>query len=277
MNDNLKVKDIILKALKEDKETYDVTSEWLFDNQERSRARLIAKEEGILSGIDVFKDVFKVIDDSIVVSSALKEGESITKGQVIAEIEGSTKGILYGERTALNILQRMCGIATLTNACVKEVQNTKVKIVDTRKTAPGLRILDKIAVRAGGGFNHRFNLSDGVLIKDNHIKACGSISEAIKRVKSHAPHTLKVEIEVESVSEFLEAMNAKADIVMLDNMTLEDMKECVRLNQSNCTLEASGNMKLDRLHAVAGTGVDVISIGGLTHSVKALDISLRFE
>lgn len=277
MNDNLKVKDIILKALKEDKETYDVTSEWLFDNQERSRARLIAKEEGILSGIDVFKDVFKVIDDSIVVSSALKEGESITKGQVIAEIEGSTKGILYGERTALNILQRMCGIATLTNACVKEVQNTKAKIVDTRKTAPGLRILDKIAVRAGGGFNHRFNLSDGVLIKDNHIKACGSISEAIKRVKSHAPHTLKVEIEVESVSEFLEAMNAKADIVMLDNMTLEDMKECVRLNHSNCTLEASGNMKLDRLHAVAGTGVDVISIGGLTHSVKALDISLRFE
>ena len=152
MNDNLKVKDIILKALKEDKETYDVTSEWLFDNQERSRARLIAKEEGILSGIDVFKDVFKVIDDSIVVSSALKEGESITKGQVIAEIEGSTKGILYGERTALNILQRMCGIATLTNACVKEVQNTKVKIVDTRKTAPGLRILDKIAVRGGWWF-----------------------------------------------------------------------------------------------------------------------------
>lgn len=277
MIDNFKIEKIIVEALKEDKETYDITSEWLFLDEALSSANLIAKEDGVLAGIDIFEYVFKLIDGSITLEKFVPDGDKILKGQLIAKIKGSTKHLLYGERTALNILQRMSGIATMTAACVKEVSHTNVRIVDTRKTVPGLRILDKMAVRTGGGFNHRFNLSDGVLIKDNHIMACGSITEAIKRTRLYAPHTLKIEVEVEHISDFIEAMNARADIVMLDNMSLEDMRECVRINNGNCILEASGNMTLDRLRRVAETGVDVISIGSLTHSVKALDISLRFD
>lgn len=277
MIDNFKVEKIIIDALKEDKDTYDVTSEWLFKEEDRCSAKLIAKEDGIISGIEVFEKVFHVIDNAIFVDKRVTDGEKVHKGQLIAKISGCTKHILYGERTALNLLQRMSGIATMTGDCVKEVSHTKVRIVDTRKTAPGLRIIDKMAVRAGGGFNHRFNLSDGVLIKDNHIKACGSITEAIRRTRKNAPHTLKIEVEVESIAEFNEAMDAKADIIMLDNMSLEEMSECVRINNGRCLLEASGNMTVDRLKLVADTGVDIISIGGLTHSVKALDISLRFD
>ena len=187
-----------------------------------------------------------------------------------------SKSLLFAERTALNFLQRMSGIATETNKYVTLVADLPVKIVDTRKTAPGLRVLDKQAVRDGGGANHRFNLSDGILIKDNHIKAAGGILEAIGKCKAHAPHTLKIEIEVESITGLVEAIDAGADIIMLDNMSTEAMKEAVLINAGRAILEASGNMSLIRVREVAETGVDIISIGALTHSVKALDISLRF-
>lgn len=267
---------IIKNTLSEDLVTHDMTSEWLFDDADRSKAHLIAKEDGILSGMSVFKRTFECVDAQTRVDAMFKDGNAIKKGEIIATIEGQTKSLLFAERTALNFLQRMSGIATETEKYVTLVADLPVKIVDTRKTAPGLRILDKQAVRDGGGANHRFNLSDGILIKDNHIKAAGGITEAIAKCKAHAPHTLKIEIEVESIAGLVEAIDAGADIIMLDNMSTEVMKEAVLINAGRAILEASGNMSLMRVREVAETGVDIISIGALTHSVKALDISLRF-
>lgn len=267
---------IIKSTLSEDLVTHDMTSEWLFDDADHSKAHLIAKEDGILSGMSVFKRTFECVDAQIRVDAMVKDGNAVKKGEIIAIIEGQTKSLLFAERTALNFLQRMSGIATETHKYVTLVADLPVKIVDTRKTAPGLRILDKQAVRDGGGSNHRFNLSDGVLIKDNHIKAAGGITEAITKCKAHVPHTLKIEIEVESLSGLVEAIEAGADIIMLDNMSTDAMKEAVLINAGRTILEASGNMSLMRVREVAETGVDIISIGALTHSVKALDISLRF-
>lgn len=267
---------IIKNTLNEDLVTHDMTSEWLFDDADHSRAHLIAKEDGILSGMSVFKRTFECVDAQTRVDAKVKDGDPIKIGDIIATIEGQTKSLLFAERTALNFLQRMSGIATETNKYVTLVADLPVKIVDTRKTAPGLRVLDKQAVRDGGGANHRFNLSDGILIKDNHIKAAGGILEAIGKCKAHAPHTLKIEIEVESITGLVEAIDAGADIIMLDNMSTEAMKEAVLINAGRAILEASGNMSLIRVREVAETGVDIISIGALTHSVKALDISLRF-
>ncbi len=267
---------IIKNTLNEDLVTHDMTSEWLFDDADHSRAHLIAKEDGILSGMSVFKRTFECVDAQTRVDAKVKDGDPIKIGDIIATIEGQTKSLLFAERTALNFLQRMSGIATETDKYVTLVADLPVKIVDTRKTAPGLRVLDKQAVRDGGGANHRFNLSDGILIKDNHIKAAGGILEAIGKCKAHAPHTLKIEIEVESIIGLVEAIDAGADIIMLDNMSTEAMKEAVLINAGRAILEASGNMSLMRVREVAETGVDIISIGALTHSVKALDISLRF-
>ncbi len=267
---------IIKNTLSEDLVTYDMTSEWLFDDSDHSKANLIAKEDGILSGMSVFKRTFECVDAQTLVDVKVKDGNAIKKGEIIATIEGQTKSLLFAERTALNFLQRMSGIATETNKYVTLVADLPVKIVDTRKTAPGLRILDKQAVRDGGGANHRFNLSDGILIKDNHIKAAGGIVEAIGKCKAHAPHTLKIEIEVESIAGLVEAIEAGADIIMLDNMSTDTMAEAVSINAGRAILEASGNMTLERIREVAETGVDIISVGALTHSVKALDISLRF-
>ena len=267
---------IIKNTLSEDLVTYDMTSEWLFDDSDHSKANLIAKEDGILSGMSVFKRSFECVDAQTLVDVKVKDGNAIKKGEIIATIEGQTKSLLFAERTALNFLQRMSGIATETNKYVTLVADLPVKIVDTRKTAPGLRILDKQAVRDGGGANHRFNLSDGILIKDNHIKAAGGIVEAIGKCKAHAPHTLKIEIEVESIAGLVEAIEAGADIIMLDNMSTDTMAEAVSINAGRAILEASGNMTLERIREVAETGVDIISVGALTHSVKALDISLRF-
>ena len=267
---------IIKNTLSEDLVTHDLTSEWLFDEADYSKAHLIAKEDGILSGMNVFKRTFECVDAQTRVEAKVKDGNAVQKGEIIATIEGQTKSLLFAERTALNFLQRMSGIATETDKYVTLVADLPVKIVDTRKTAPGLRILDKQAVRDGGGSNHRFNLSDGVLIKDNHIKAAGGITEAIRKCKAHVPHTLKIEIEVESLSGLVEAIEAGADIIMLDNMSCDAMKEAVLINAGRAILEASGNMSLMRVREVAETGVDIISIGALTHSVKALDISLRF-
>lgn len=267
----------ILNALAEDKPTLDVTSDSLFGDEHHSRAKLIAKAPGVLSGLDVFSRVFALISDQVDVEASKSDGEEVALGEIIAVLTGPTKALLFGERTALNFLQRMSGIATETHRYVEAVKDLPAKIVDTRKTAPGLRLFDKMAVRHGGAFNHRFNLSDGVLIKDNHIAAAGGISAAIRKVKQEIPHTIRIEVEVESLDGLLEAIAAGADIVMLDNMSLAQMKEAVQVNCGRVLLEASGNMNLETVRLVAETGVDLISVGKLTHSVTAMDISLRFE
>lgn len=268
---------IIMRALREDMPTVDLTSEWLFDDSMTSKAKLIAKENGVLAGLSVFVQTFKCVDVRHEVTCFFADGDRVQRGDVVAEIVGPTKSMLYAERTALNFLQRMSGIATATRSYVDEVSGLAAKIVDTRKTVPGLRLFDKMAVRSGGGMNHRFNLSDGILIKDNHIKAAGGVREAIARIKSTAPHTVRIEIEVESLEMLEQAIDAGADIVMLDNMSVQMMKQAVSINQGRVILEASGNMSLERVREVAKTGVDHISVGALTHSVHALDLSLKFE
>lgn len=273
---NFNMDKIILSALDEDRSSYDLTSEYLFDESHLSKAKLIAKEDGIISGVDVFERTFTLVDSDVHIKWYVFNGESIKRGQELAEIEGRTKSLLFAERTGLNFVQRLSGIATETRKYVQQVESYSTKIVDTRKTAPGMRVLDKRAVKDGGGHNHRFNLSDGILIKDNHIKASGGITQAIKKIKENVPHTLKIEVEVESIEGLMEAIDAGADIVMLDNMTDEMMGKAVAIANKKVLLEASGNMTLERVSSVAKLGVDIISVGALTHSVKALDISLRF-
>ena len=267
---------IIFAALDEDLSSYDLTSEYLFDENHFSKAKLFAKEDGIVSGIDIFERTFKLVDSEVNMTWSVCNGDSIQKGQVLVEIDGRTKSLLFAERTGLNFIQRLSGIATETRKYVQCVDPYPTRIVDTRKTAPGLRVLDKRAVKDGGGHNHRFNLSDGILIKDNHIQASGGITQAIKKIKENVPHTLKIEIEVESLDGLNEAIDAGADIVMLDNMTDEMMEKAVAIANGKVLLEASGNMTLERVSKIAQIGVDIISVGALTHSVKALDISLRF-
>lgn len=272
-----KVDEIIKQALIEDMNYGDITSETLLSGHEKSIADLIVKESGIISGVDIFERTFKSVDETCTIEWFVSNGDSVVKGQKIAVISGASIHILRAERTALNLIQRMSGIATLTSQYVEAVKPYDARIVDTRKTVPGLRVLDKIAVKCGGGFNHRFNLSDAVMIKDNHIRAVGSIQEAVKRARAGIPHTIKIEIEVESIEELEAAIDAGADIIMLDNMSLEDMSASVHINANRAILEASGNVTLDRVGKIAETGVDVISVGALTHSVKALDLSLRFR
>ena len=239
--------------------------------------RFVAKADGIICGLEIIGRTFEICGGGFELETYFKDGEAVRKGDIIARVKGNAQTILTGERTALNLIQRASGIATLTAAAVAQIKGTSAKICDTRKTMPGLRVLDKYAVRAGGGSNHRFCLSDGILIKDNHIKAAGSITEAVTRAKAYAPHTIKVEVEVETISELKEALAAKADIIMLDNMSNEMMRESVAIVAGKALTEASGNMGEKDLRAVAETGVDLISIGALTHSVKALDISLKFD
>lgn len=271
-----KVDKIIIEALKEDMNYGDITSDTLINENQKSKAKLIAKEDGILAGCDVFTRVFSLVDKHIKTNLFFKDGDSVKKDDIIGKLYGPTRSILKCERTALNLLQRLSGIATMTNSYVKEIEGMPVRIVDTRKTTPGLRELEKFAVRAGGGFNHRFNLSDAVMIKDNHIKAVGSISKAVEIAKANIPHTMKIEVEVEDLDQLREALDSKADIIMLDNMTTDMMKEAVELSNNRAIIEASGNVTKGRIKDIAETGVDVISTGAITHSVKALDISLRF-
>ncbi|MGI6585532.1 MAG: carboxylating nicotinate-nucleotide diphosphorylase [Gracilibacteraceae bacterium] len=279
MLDNIIIDRIIKNALEEDLGWGDVTTDSIIADTSIIKGNFIAKEEGIVCGIEVCRRVFEILDESIGFQAHMRDGQKAGKGDIIAEISGNARSILKGERTALNFFQRMSGIATLTSKYVSEISGLKTKIADTRKTVPGLRILDKYSVKVGGGFNHRFNLSDMVLIKDNHIKAAGGIAPAVAAVKEKCSHGLKVEVEVESIKELMEAMEAGADIVMLDNMTLEMMKEAVSIAEGKVLLEASGNITIDGergVRAVAETGVDIISAGSLTNSVKAMDISLRF-
>jgi len=274
---DLNLNELIEKALKEDVGTGDITTNSTIPPSRRITGRFLAKENGILCGMDVVKAVFAFVDPSIALTVFIHDGESVSKGDVIAEIEGYARSILTGERLALNLLQHMSGVATRTHEAVEKVAGTKARIADTRKTTPGLRVLEKYAVKCGGGSNHRFNLADGVLIKDNHIEAAGGIGEAVRMARENIPHTLKIEVEVETFEQLEEALQAGADIIMLDNMSCPDMKKAVEIIHGRAVTEASGNMGEKDLKEVAMTGVDLISIGALTHSVKALDISLKFK
>jgi nicotinate-nucleotide pyrophosphorylase (carboxylating) len=273
MND---IQKIIASALLEDMPNGDITTESLFKN-ETSTARFIAKSSGIISGILVAKETFLQVDSTVIFVVFKPDGSVVQKGEIIASVSGLTKSLLKAERVALNFLQRMSGIATMTSDFVKAIEGTHALILDTRKTTPNLRILEKQAVRDGGGTNHRMSLSDMAMLKDNHIKAAGSIASAVAIVKSKIDPAIKIEIEVESITELKEALETDADIIMLDNMSCDMMAECVKINHGKKHLEASGNMTLDRVKDVAKTGVDYISVGALTHSYDSLDVSLKFQ
>ncbi len=235
------------------------------------------KEDGVISGLDIARQVFKTLDSNIKTIFFVKEGAEVKKGDKLFEIEGKTKAILKGERLALNIIQRMSGISTQAREYAKLVEGINVKIVDTRKTTPGLRILEKYAVKVGGCFNHRYNLSDAIMIKDNHINAAGGITKAVEKIKKRISIVTKIEVEVQTIDQLNEALKSKVDIIMLDNMSVDMMREAVEIASGEVLLEASGCITKDNLVEVAKTGVDIISVGALTHSVKTLDISLNID
>ena len=269
------VDDVIKRAISEDINYIDVATDYLLDENEKSKAKFIAKADGVLCGIEVAMRVFSLLDEEFTYTLYKKDGENVKKGDIIAEIEGRTIYLLKGERTALNLLQHMSGIATLTNECVKQIEGTEATIADTRKTLPGLRSLQKYAVTCGGGKNHRYNLSDCAMLKDNHIDAKGGITLAVKALREKIGHTVKIEVETRTLEEVKEALSAGADIIMLDNMDNDTMAEAVKIVDKKALLEASGNLTPERLRSVALLGVDILSIGALTHSVTAFDISMR--
>lgn len=267
----------LLSALQEDIGTGDITTECCVPEGEQSQAVFRCKQSGVVCGLEVARQVFALLDSQVVFTATVAEGTPVQVGDVVATISGPSRSILSGERLALNLMQHMSGVATQTAALVEKVRGTKAVIVDTRKTTPGLRVLEKYAVRMGGGTNHRFNLADGVLIKDNHIVAAGGITNAVNNARKIVPHTLKIEVETTNFEEIQEALDAGADIIMLDNMSCEDMTKAVAMIAGQAKVEASGNMGSRDVAQVAATGVDLISVGSLTHSVEALDISLQFQ
>lgn len=273
----LDLDDLIRHALKEDIHTGDLTTQACVPGVRPATARLVAKEPFVLAGVEVAARVFAVLDGAVRFDALLSDGTSVEPRAVIARMSGDAASLLQGERVALNLLQRMCGIATLTSRYVAAVAGTGARIVDTRKTTPGLRMLEKYAVRVGGGINHRTGLYDGILIKENHIAAAGGIAEAVRRARTYIPHTLKIEVETETVEQVREALAAGADIIMLDNMDCPTMRSCVELIAGEALVEASGGVNLDTVQAIAATGVDIISVGALTHSPKAADISMLLE
>jgi len=277
MLDRTIIDDIITRALREDMPMGDITTDSTVPPSETCRANLIAKEDGVIAGLEVFERTFMLLDPNMQIERFVEDGDFVAKGTRIMFLSGNARAMLKAERTALNLLQRMSGISSLTRRFAEKLKGTDSKIVDTRKTAPGLRYLDKYAVRAGGGTNHRFCLSDGVLIKDNHIKAAGGIIPAVKRARASIPHPIRIEVDTESLEQVKEALEAGADIIMLDNMTPDLMTEAVSFINKRALTEASGNITVDTVETIARTGVDLISSGSLTHSVKAMDISLRFE
>ena len=266
--------DLIHRALEEDIGPGDITTSLLIPDENESRALYIAKGNFVLAGLPFSREVFQILDPSISFKMFYNEGVNVIKGDVVAEVHGKTRAILSGERVSLNILQRLSGIATLTSMYVDRIKGLKTKIVDTRKTTPCQRFMEKYAVRMGGGGNHRFGLFDGILIKDNHIEAVGSIKEAVKLAKS-SYRLAKIEVEVENLYDLKEAIKAGADIVMLDNMSVSDIKEAVKISNGRVLLEASGGVKLENVRDIAEAGVDLISVGALTHSAVAVDISLK--
>ncbi|MCK8823903.1 carboxylating nicotinate-nucleotide diphosphorylase [Fuchsiella alkaliacetigena] len=270
------VLEIIDNAIQEDIWTGDITGEAVIENQLKVEGIILAKEAGLVAGLEVAELVFKRLDPKVKFQRLVAEGTRLKEGSKIARVNGEAKSILAGERLALNFLQRMSAIATKTAYYQSLVEDYQVRIVDTRKTTPGLRILEKYAVRVGGGSNHRLGLYDAVLIKDNHITAAGGVEKAIRRARAKLPHTMQIEVEVESLAAVKEALAAQADIIMLDNMSLELMTEAVKIINGEAIVEASGGITEENITQVAATGVDVISLGALTHTVAALDISLEF-
>ena len=272
--DNFIIDKYLRMELEEDVVNEDITTNSIVDKSSMATCELICKEEGVLAGIEVFKRVFEILGD-VKVNLNFEDGEKIKNKDVIAVLEGNTRNILIGERTALNYLQRMSGIASLTNKMVKELEGSKTKLLDTRKTTPNMKVFEKYAVRVGGGCNHRFNLSDGILIKDNHIGAAGGIKQAIRLAKEYAPFVRKIEVEVETIDGVLEALEEKADIIMLDNMDNETLKKSVELIGDKALTECSGNITKERLSELKKIGVNYISSGALTHSAKILDFSMK--
>jgi len=281
LSDTPQVKQLIAQALVEDLGGGDVTTEALIPETQQGKASIIAKARGTIAGVEIAKQVFLKVDPKLKMDILMKDGTEVKPGDVISRIEGKTLSILKAERTALNFLQHISGIASETARYVEAVKGLPVNITDTRKTTPGLRTLEKYAVRIGGGKNHRMHLGDGILIKDNHLAALRdhglSIKEVIARARQKAPPEMKIEIEVKTTKEAIEAAKAGADIIMLDNMNIEDMRQTVQLIKGRALIEASGGITLENARAVAETGVDRISIGALTHSPKALDISLELD
>lgn len=267
------IKKIIKYALDEDIGTGDITTQATINPRKKGRAIAVAKEDFVVAGAGVFAETFKFLDKNTKVNILIEDGRRAKKGDVVAKVTGNLSNILQAERVALNLFQRMCGIASLTSKYVKAVRGTKVKILDTRKTVPGLRILDKMAVRIGGGRNHRIGLYDGILIKDNHIEAAGSISAAVKAQRKNP--FMKIEIETKNIKEVKEALKCDVDVIMLDNMSIPTMKKAVDLVNGRTLLEASGNVSLKNVADIAAIGVDFISVGELTHSVRGADISLK--
>lgn len=275
MLNQMYVDNLIKTALLEDINYIDVTTDYLIDEDQEGAAQFLAKADGVLCGLDVALRVFELLQPDFKAEVFKKDGDVLKKGDIIAKVYGKTRTILKGERTALNLIQHMSGIATATNEAVKLVEGTNASIVDTRKTLPGMRPLQKYAVTVGGGKNHRYNLSDAAMLKDNHVDAGGGITNAVKKLKSKLGHMTKVELEVRTLDELREALSVDVDVIMLDNMSNEMMAEAVKITDGKAILEASGGITAETLRGVAETGVDIISIGALTHSVKAFDISLK--
>ena len=271
------IDDIIKTALKEDINYIDTTSSLLIDKDKVTDAYFISKADGVLCGIEVAKRVFELIDGSVTFTAHFCDGDRIKKGDVIAEMRGSTISLLTGERTALNLIQHMSGIASATGRLVDLCEGTNASVTDTRKTLPGLRALQKYAVTCGGGKNHRFNLSDGAMLKDNHIDAGGGITATVEQLRSRLGHMVKIEVETRNLDEVREAVESGCEVIMLDNMACDTMREAVKIVDGRALTEASGNVTEERIRAIAETGVDIISVGALTHSVEAFDISMRIK
>jgi len=271
----LNVDPLILSALREDITSEDVSANSVMRDVQMGEADLICKEDGIICGLQVFERVFKLLDEESSVEFFVKDGDSVSKGQLMAKLRGDVRVLLCGERTALNYLQRMSGVATYTRSMAQLLEGTKTKLVDTRKTTPNNRIFEKYAVKVGGGHNHRYNLSDGVMLKDNHIGAAGGLKKAVEMAREYSSFVRKIEVEVENLDMVREAVEAGADIIMLDNMTHDQMKEAIGYIDGRAEIEVSGNVTRENIASLADLGVDIISSGALTHSAPILDISLK--
>lgn len=271
----LNADDLILQALKEDITSEDITTNSVMPEGQEGEVSLICKEEGIIAGLGVFERVFQLLDPSVAITFTVKDGDLVKPGQHLALLRGDIRVLLSGERTALNFLQRMSGIATYTNSIAKLLNGSKTKLLDTRKTTPNMRIFEKYAVTVGGGYNHRYNLSDGILLKDNHIGAAGGVANAVRMAKEYAPFVRKIEVEVENFDMVKEAVLAGADIIMLDNMSVEEMKEAIEYIDGKAQTECSGNVTKENVENYTSIGVDFISSGALTHSSPILDLSLK--
>ena len=267
--------ELILQALREDITSEDITTNSVMPHYQAGEVDLICKQDGVIAGLEVFKRVFELLDPATEVTFTCKDGDTVRKGEKIGLVRGDIRVLLSGERTALNYLQRMSGIATYTREIADLLKGTKTKLLDTRKTTPNMRIFEKYSVKVGGGYNHRYNLSDGILLKDNHIGAAGGVKEAVRMAKEYAPFVRKIEIEVENLDMLKEALEAGADIIMLDNMTVEDMKTAVELCRGKAETECSGNVTRENVARLVDIGVDYISSGALTHSSPILDLSLK--